>query len=438
MKYDKHINIYIFFSLIIYIITYFFQTYNILCSILQICSLLWGINIISLYIKTNKKFISCSIIISILFFIVFIIKGTLTMSWTFFLKIICIFIFLSLVDKKNTELYITSFSEIFLMFSIFLSIITFISMLFITDINDIPSIFNPISKKIYECSLSLDETSRYIGFFYNPNQSAMFSSIAIITSLYLIMTHNKYSLLAIISCIFNLSIILATQSRGSILTIAVFLICLPIIYLIFNFSNYSNKNKKLVILLSILFLIIFVILFFICIESNNIYISMSSIFRFSIPQELTIKNKLISIISSFTHGSGRDQLIKSSFDAFKHKPITGLSYQELKEASPYIVHNGFLFFLFLLGIPLFCFTIFLYIIISIIPIIKIFNKRHQFSKYDKFLISFMITTLICCYFYNCFEMLLSPTGNDGYIMLFLISTGILNNFSRQSRNNRVT
>ncbi len=147
--------------------------------------------------------------------------------------------------------------------------------------------------------------------------------------------------------------------------------------------------------------------------------------------------KIKAILDSFTYGSGRDKLIVENYNAFKQSPIKGASYESLYEPNHNTVHNGFLFMLFFLGIPMFSFFIVLLIIVSIAPIIKSFISRNNYSKEEIIILTFATTSIVCCFFYNCFEVLIGPISNDGYAILFLICSSILFNLTRKRNAKRV-
>lgn len=424
-------------SIFVLLFNYVFRYYYLLNCAMQFAVTAWGLFIIISKYPNQKNFVRNSLFVTGLFFFIYILKGTLTVSWTFFIKVICLFIFIGLLERDKIENYFNTFCEIVLFFSISVIIISFLSMLFIHEGSIIPSILKQVDSNLYECALSQHYSDRYIGFLDNSNKSAMFSSICIFSSIYLILIRSKYSLLSIISLILNLAIVYATKSRGTILTICLFILLLPFIFVLYTFYNYSNKTKKriiftLVFLLSLLFLFALI-----CLLSPTLYSFLAYVFRFTIPEDPTIINKLKAIINSLQHGSGRDELLIIDYNLFKQSPIIGVSYPILDNAAPNLVHNGFLFSLFLLGIPLFCITIVIVYIISIRPIIYTFRARKDFTLRELFLISFATTIIICCFFYNCFEILIGPISIDGYTILFLICSGILFNLTRKNSPKRV-
>ena len=418
-------------SLFVLFFNYVFRYYYNLNSVMQFIITIWGLIIIYTKYKDHSFFIKTSLIITGLFFLVYIFKGSLTVAWTYFVKIICIFIFMNILSKEKIESYFTIFSEVILCYSISILLITFLSMLFINENSTIPIILKHFESNLYECALSQHYSDRYIGFFGNSNKSAIFSSICIFADVYLIISRNKKSPLSYISIILNLAIIYATKSRGTILTVCLFFLLLPIIFIIYSFNSYSkNTRKKLIITLILLIFIIFVVAI-ICLLSPSLYSFFANVFRFTVPENPTIQNKISSIINSLTDGSGRNELMTINYNLFKKSPIIGVSYPELYNAAPNLVHNGFIFTLFLLGIPVFCISILIIFIISINPIIKSYTYRDDYSKKELILISATITIIICCFFYNCFEILIVPISNDGYSIIFLVCSGALFNLTRK-------
>lgn len=193
-------------SLFVLIFNSIFHSYVILCSILQFIVLFWGILLIYKYHKQDKIFIISCLSICLLLFCTYLFKGKMDKAWTFFIKVICIFMFISLLKRDNLSEYLNTYSLIMVFFSTLVITISFISMLFITDISQIPSFLSPISVYIYESSICRHIEPRYIGFFGNPNQSGIFASLTILSSLYLIINKNKYSYLALFNVIIQFGI----------------------------------------------------------------------------------------------------------------------------------------------------------------------------------------------------------------------------------------
>lgn len=418
-------------SLLVIIFNYIFHSYVLLCSTLQIGILAWALILLANKFNQEKKFIISCFSIGLIIFCAYLFKGQLAKTWTFFIKLICIFMFVCTLDRENLTEYLNIYSITMLFFSTVVITISFISMVFVTDISQVPSLLSPISVYIYESGICKHIEPRYIGFFGNSNPSGIFASLTIFTSIYLIIKRSKYTFLAIFNIIIQFSIIIATASRGSILAVALFILSFPLIYICYSFSSYSENKRKVILLILSILLILIICFAILCIQVPNLYNVFASLFRFSIPENPTFINKIKAILDSFTKGSGRDYLIIENYYEFKQSPIKGASYQSLYDSKQMTVHNGFLFMLFFLGIPMFCFIIALFIIVSIAPIIKSLIYRKNYSSNELLLISFATTSILCSFFYNCFEVLIGPMSNDGYTILFLICSGILFNLTRK-------
>lgn len=418
------------FALMALTVNTLFRNYVVFCCIIQFLAFIWCTYfVLTDHHKHRYQVISSAICLIIL--IVYSSKGLFVRSWTFFLKAYCLFDFVQYFDDNQTENILTDYAKVTLFSTIAILGVTLFANIFQENLSYLPSFFEPIQTNISE-SVLYENIDRYCGFLGHPNQTAMFFCISIMASAYLLKIKG-YRIISAAVILISAYFIMIAKSRGSILTAMLFFMLFPIFFTFISYSSYSASAKRIINITIAVILVLLIVLGATLLISPKAFALMAEIFRFEIPEEPSVANKLSAILSSFVHGSGRDSLIDAEYDVFRQSPFTGAEYNELLESSGgLLVHNGFLFMLFLLGIPAFIVMMILLMVMSIIPAFRCMIHRRQYSSEERFQISFSIAALTACLFYNFFENAIGPLGNDPFSMLFLLSSGVLYRISHKA------
>lgn len=407
-----------------------FKNYVIFCCSMQFLAFIWCLYLV-IRDHSNFRYQAISASLCLFFLLLYSLKGLLADSWSFFLRIFCIFNFIQYMDDNDERSIIANYAKVTMYCSFTVLALTIMANILRNDMSSLPAFLNPLRKCLSD-SIYVSRSERYCGYLGNSNQTAMFFCVSLISSIYLL-KYRRYSFFSFTLLLISSYIIMITQSRGSILTAAVFIISLPVLFSFLSYSSCNLRTKKIiriaVIIIVVLLLCIAVFLLF----NSKAFALMSQVFRFQIPEKPTLSNKISAIFSSLSHGSGRDHLIDVQYEVFIQSPFLGAAYNELRESSDgLLVHNGFLVMLFLLGIPAFIVMMILLMVMSIIPAFKCMIHRRQYSSEERFQISFSIAALTACLFYNFFENAIGPLGNDPFSMLFLLSSGVLFRISHKA------
>lgn len=407
-----------------------FKNYVIFCCSMQFLAFIWCLYLV-IRDHSNFRYQAISASLCLFFLLLYSLKGLLANSWSYFLKVFCIFSFIQNMDDNDERSIIANYAKVTMYCSFTVLALTIMANILRNDITSLPAFFNPLLKSLSD-SIYVSQTERYCGFLGNSNLTAMFFCVSLISSIYLLKCRH-YSFFSFALILISSYIIIITQSRGSILTAAVFIISLPIFFSFLSYSSCNLRTKKIIRIAVIIIAVLLICIAAFLLFNSQAFALMSQVFRFQIPEESTLSNKISAIFSSLSHGSGRNHLIDAQYEVFRRSPFTGAAYSELIEPTGgHLVHNGFLVILFLLGIPAFIGMMILLMVMSIIPAFKCMIHRRQYSGEERFQISFSIAALMACIFYNFFENAIGPLGNDPFSMLFLLSSGVLFRISHKA------
>lgn len=221
--------------------------------------------------------------------------------------------------------------------------------------------------------------TRLSGFNLNPNGTAEFCLVGIISS-YFILTFSrktKWIILAIVNMIFSAYIIvIATNSRTNMVALAFF----SLIYFILYFAIVSNKNKgsrKLAFYIIGCVLIVLIVI-----------LALLSSYK---PAREFFLDKILRI-SSLSTASGRDSVYKTALHLGEGHRLFGYNIRTLKDSIAPHTHNMFLELLSFSGVPGLILFIIYYFFTLYIAIRNLLNKTlmHNEKAFCCFILCFIL------------------------------------------------